>query len=324
MKKITLGLAALFAAFTINAQEISKELKSKSNTLTETTLETEAVFYDQPVDETAASGQLSFTPSFSDGDAPVYRATSFELTSTQTLGTIEVYGFQNNDNLATYLTGMNLIILPNTASDLPTITDTPLLFLDNESINNNTVQLSDNGTLIIDVENFNGGQGLTLNAGTYWLAASPVVDASSAGFLSDNGNFWYWFLGIPVDNTLPSSCYWSPADLFADGENVDDFGTDGQTGNHLAFSMDDVGGNLAVTNLDSDNFMYFNNNENLFLSSKNKLDSASIYDITGKNIFNTNLNSTDSTINISSFQTGVYIVKVNIEGKAKTFKFIKK
>lgn len=327
MKKITLGIAALLAAFTMNAQVID----SKSNSSQEVTKANQAktfgtntVIYDQPVDANAGSGFFSFTAATANGDGPVYRATSFELASNQNIGTIEVYGFQNNDNLSNFLTNLNLIILPNSSNDLPTIQDTPLLFIDNETINGNTFELSGNGTLIVDVENFNNGQPLNLSAGTYWLAVSPVLDATGANFLSDNGNFWFWYLGVPVDNTLPSSPYWSPADLFGDGVNVNDFGPDGETGTHLAFSMDDEGGNLAVTNLDKDKFMYYNNNEILVLSSENAINNANIYDITGKKVVTQNLNTTNANVNISNLQAGVYIAQVQVEGKTKTFKFVKK
>jgi hypothetical protein len=48
-----------------------------------------------------------------------------------------------------------------------------------------------------------------------------------------------------------------------------------------------------------------------------------IYDISGKQMNKLQIEDTSSAIDIQSFSTGVYLAKVGIEGKTKTFKFLK-
>jgi len=95
--------------------------------------------------------------------------------------------------------------------------------------------------------------------------------------------------------------------------------------------------NETITAIEGDNPLSINNNvleENLVIypnpakdmitiSSSIALNNAvyTIYDITGKQVLNANLNS--NTINVSKLSTGIYVLKITVDGKNKTQKLIK-
>jgi len=69
---------------------------------------------------------------------------------------------------------------------------------------------------------------------------------------------------------------------------------------------------------------YIDSNSSLVLSSDKVVSSVKLYSILGQEVLAQELNATSGKLNISSFNAGVYLAQVQIEGQTKTFKFIKK
>ncbi len=83
---------------------------------------------------------------------------------------------------------------------------------------------------------------------------------------------------------------------------------------------------LANSSFEKSTFkMYPNPTSNtLTIENQNVMDSISIYNLLGQEVFKKSVNNTAETINVSSFQSGVYIIKVNIQGEISTQRFLKK
>jgi hypothetical protein len=83
---------------------------------------------------------------------------------------------------------------------------------------------------------------------------------------------------------------------------------------------------LLNTNENSfENFKFYPNptNEVLNLSSKNTIENVAIYSILGQKVLEISPNLNNTTINVASLSTGVYVLKLAINGQTATYKFIK-
>jgi hypothetical protein len=70
--------------------------------------------------------------------------------------------------------------------------------------------------------------------------------------------------------------------------------------------------------------MYPNPTSNMLtISSANKMDAISVYNVVGQEVMNVNVNADNTVLNVSGLQDGIYLVKVISEGKVSTSKFIK-
>ena len=94
----------------------------------------------------------------------------------------------------------------------------------------------------------------------------------------------------------------------------------------FVFQMDDflVQGNiLGIEDNLFNNFNHYITNNNLVMSSSSSLENIELYNLLGQEVFSKSLSNTNETINISSLDTGIYIAKVSIQGKSKSFKIVK-
>lgn len=62
---------------------------------------------------------------------------------------------------------------------------------------------------------------------------------------------------------------------------------------------------------------------NVYLPKDFKNAKLSVFDVLGKEIFNVELNSLHSTINISKWNSGVYLVRIATETDSQTKRFVK-
>ena len=84
-------------------------------------------------------------------------------------------------------------------------------------------------------------------------------------------------------------------------------------------------GELNVSDFEAVTFdHYIDNNSSLVLSSDKVVSGVKLYSILGQEVLAQELNATNGRLDISSFNAGVYLAQVQIEGQTKTFKFIKK
>jgi len=94
----------------------------------------------------------------------------------------------------------------------------------------------------------------------------------------------------------------------------------------FVFQMDDfsVQGNiLGIEDNLFNNFNHYITNNNLVMSASSSLENIQLYNLLGQEVFSKSLSNTNETINIASLDTGIYIAKVSIQGKSKSFKIVK-
>ena len=94
----------------------------------------------------------------------------------------------------------------------------------------------------------------------------------------------------------------------------------------FVFQMDDflVQGNiLGIEDNLFNNFNHYITNNKLVMSTSSSLENIELYNLLGQEVFSKSLSNTNETINIASLDTGIYIAKVSIQGKSKSFKIVK-
>jgi hypothetical protein len=80
---------------------------------------------------------------------------------------------------------------------------------------------------------------------------------------------------------------------------------------------------LSVTDQVFNNFEYFTSNDVLTINAASAMENIVVYNLNGQAVLNRVLSSTTESIDLSLQATGVYIVKVSIEGVKKSFRIIK-
>jgi len=91
--------------------------------------------------------------------------------------------------------------------------------------------------------------------------------------------------------------------------------------------IDDVevtGQPLSVGDQSFNNFAHYVRNNELNLSAATAMESVSIFNVLGQEVVSQRLNSTNETVSLASLNTGVYIASVVIEGQRKSFKIVRK
>ena len=89
------------------------------------------------------------------------------------------------------------------------------------------------------------------------------------------------------------------------------------------FSIDST---LSIDEFTSNAFThsYDVNLKNLNLqSSSTAFENIQLYNVLGQQVMNRKLYQTSETVNLGSLNDGIYIVKIAIEGRVKTFKLLK-
>lgn len=69
---------------------------------------------------------------------------------------------------------------------------------------------------------------------------------------------------------------------------------------------------------------FVNGNNELNLSANTAMESAVLYNVLGQQVISQKLSNTNEIVNISSLNSGIYIAKVTIDGNSKSFKIVKK
>ena len=94
----------------------------------------------------------------------------------------------------------------------------------------------------------------------------------------------------------------------------------------FVFQMDDflVQGNiLSMEDNLFNNFNHYITNNKLVINASTSLENIQLYNLLGQEVISKKLSNTNETINIESLDTGIYIAKVSIQGKSKSFKIVK-
>ncbi|MBS1535862.1 MAG: T9SS type A sorting domain-containing protein [Bacteroidetes bacterium] len=142
----------------------------------------------------------------------------------------------------------------------------------------------------------NRGSAFTINGGVDWvhIPDTDEVDGGVVAFLNNNTGF---ASGFSTSAAVGGIWKWNGLDLLA----------------NTAFSADKL-------------FTAYINNATRTLQVNGKnIANVAVYDVLGKQVFNSSYTSVDNvSINVDSFNSGVYMVKVaSAEGNASTIKVIK-
>ncbi len=83
---------------------------------------------------------------------------------------------------------------------------------------------------------------------------------------------------------------------------------------------------LSAVNFENSGFQHHPNpiEDYLFLSNKETINSVTVYNLIGQELFSKTYNSTDAILDMSSFSSGTYLVKINSNNSIKTIKVLKK
>ena len=106
---------------------------------------------------------------------------------------------------------------------------------------------------------------------------------------------------------------------------VTDGGPTGANSNYIGIDrLEVISTALSVDDNIFADFTYFvDANSNLQLSANNVLENVTIFNANGQRALTQNLNATQGSVDVASFSTGVYIATATINGKTRSFKFIK-
>ncbi len=86
-----------------------------------------------------------------------------------------------------------------------------------------------------------------------------------------------------------------------------------------------VDGALGLTDENFNGFNYYVDANNVLnLRANTSLENVELYNVLGQQVVSQKLSNSNETINLASYETGIYVAKVSIDGNTKTFKIIKK
>ncbi len=296
MKKITL-LAAAFAVFSMNAQDIIFEDDFEAESVDATTyakwtasdededgnnwevFDADAVQYDSDndmtpdtdfdwimtglgVDSDSWEANVPFTPNnFLTTTDPIDLSNSTNTTLTYKVGSYQTGGSFIDDQYSIYLTATN---------DVDDIT-----------------------------------------------AATPIVTktvADDASCVAEDGS------DSAAEVTVDLSAF--------DGETVYLTFRHYDTFDQNSVLIDDVVVSGAVLGIEDNNIsgftQFLDTNANLNLRANVALTNVELFNIVGQQVVNKALSSNNETVNLSSLSAGVYIARVNVAGQTETFKIVKR
>lgn len=182
------------------------------------------------------------------------------------------------------------------------------------------------------------GSTLSFMVGTYQTNGTFIDDKYSI-YLTESNDIGDLIVETPLDTRLVSDDVTAASGDGSDSAalvSIDISAFDGQMV-YLSFRhfdsidinsvlLDDitVDGALGITDETFNNFNYYiNANSQLILSANSTIDSLQFFNLLGQQVVSKKLSNSNEIIDIASLNSGIYIVKVSIEGKTKTFKIVK-
>lgn len=129
------------------------------------------------------------------------------------------------------------------------------------------------------------------------------------------------------NNQASGTAVFNPAFNFNMMSIFFNFGIDGATAGEKTFYFDNVSyaAPLSIASFEDTKISMYPNpvSSSLSINSVEKLDAILIYNVIGQEVLNLKVNDTNTIINVSNFENGIYIIKTFSEGKVSTTKFIK-
>jgi len=111
----------------------------------------------------------------------------------------------------------------------------------------------------------------------------------------------------------------------ADWNGLTNAGAPSELSNKFEFTLNVSNTPLSNNTLEAYNFNYAPNpaKNSIRLNAQEAIQNVSFYSSLGKNILNTTLNTNSDTIDISSLNSGVYLMQVTIDSATATYKIVK-
>jgi len=166
------------------------------------------------------------------------------------------------------------------------------------------------------------GSAISAGAGSFRSFGSFCAGVGYAG--SQFCGLGEGYIGVEFDISGDTHYGWVRVDI-ADSSNfiVLDYAYESTAGDSLNAGEQDP---LAVEDFATGNFNYFvDSNNQLNLSSSNAMENVSIHNIIGQQITSQKLvNAQETMIDMSTFDSGLYLVTVEINGIRKTFRVVRK
>lgn len=263
----------------------------------------QTVLVDQPVNGTSGiiSDDIANVGTFSADD--------FVLNDTYIIETIFAPGFgSNGSDISANMTGLDVYIYTDAAgipSSDPSSPGTGVLEIIDLSPTDPALTISNN-ELTLDVTAAVGSD-VVLSAGTYWLVVAPRVPADDVR--------WNWFASDPGGN----------AHLIDEGNfgglPWTDFTSLGLTFDSLAFTISGSP-DLSVEDQTLESVNIYPNPAKDIINIENidDLVSVEIYSVIGKQVYK---GASDTSIDVSGLNAGVYLLKLINETGSTTKRFLK-
>ncbi|WP_040278072.1 T9SS type A sorting domain-containing protein [Psychroserpens damuponensis] len=277
----------------------------------------QTVIYDQPI----AGTNGIVTGNYATDGVSVYSADDFNLDNTYNIEVITAFGFQNDGDLETIITGLDVFIYTDAAgvpSSDPTSTGTGLLEIINLDPASPALTIINDGlggfAFEIDVAAASGSS-LTLTAGTYWLVVAPYVPSI------DGTSRWNWYSA--TDGTLSEAHLIDPSDLFGAGATSwTQLTALGLTFSSTAFTIE--GSTLSVDEFALETVSLFPNpaKNTLHLDMPASIGdfNTEIFSVLGQSV---SRNTNSSQLDISNLNTGMYLLKISTDNGTITKRFTK-
>lgn len=155
----------------------------------------------------------------------------------------------------------------------------------------------------------------TANDPTTILSETPVFDQTVADVTpADNGG-----ANSAAEVTIDLAAF-NGQEVYLAFRHFDTFDE-----NSVLIDQVAVNGTLSVSDVQNVNFSHYflSGSDELKLTANTVMDTVEIFSILGQEVMNKTLGTSDETVNVSNLSAGVYLVRVNIEGAAQTFKIVK-
>ncbi len=281
----------------------------------------QTVVIDRPADFGIGHGEAIISVN---GSSNVFVADFFTLTSDTILGELDLFGENNSANTIN-IQGFSVYIYAN-VNDLPAgnpINGGGIVELPNIPITAiNVIQNGSSGSdFSIDLVTANDGNEIMLPAGDYWLVAAIITDVSH-----ELGR-WNWGISsfvAPIEPVLMDQ-----VGQFITGAtnwtniNSTGFGTASVTA--MAWKLKSPA-TASVTDGNIKGFKFYPNPSSNIINLKaiNNINTVDIYSVTGQKNISKKFSTNQGSLDISSLNSGFYIMKVATSSEIASYQIIKK
>lgn len=180
-------------------------------------------------------------------------------------------------------------------------------------------------TFIVDIEGANE-EALELDGGDYWVVMAPNLSSDLTNEEENRLMYTMNSLDLYGNDALVIDPTGQLLDEGTDWMDVNNYLDEGdpEQEEFKAVNMVLYGdGNLGVEDFDTMEFTHYTQGESLFVESDTQIDDVTVYNLLGQEVASNNVNATSGNVDLGGLSAGVYVTKVTVDGKVKSFKFSK-